>query len=135
MLETLKRICLENPQLAHEVGIDHSLLTEEEWPESSMLDMTWPWPAVAGGFSFFVNVACGASMVVGPEGLSGALLRRQGGASACTGPLQVVVLWRRRGACDYLDHEQAARVVQSGGSLHRLTAGMMAATLGCRFPH
>ena len=40
MLETLKRICLENPQLAHEVGIDHSLLTEEEWPESSMLDMT-----------------------------------------------------------------------------------------------
>jgi hypothetical protein len=47
----------------------------------------------------------------------------------------VVVLWRRRGAGYYHDHERVVGVVLSGENLHRLTVGMMAAPLGHRSPH
>jgi hypothetical protein len=70
----------------------------------------------------------------GVRGAVWCLLRCRGGASGCVGPLPVVVLWRRRGAGYYHDHERATGMVLSGKSLHQLMVGMMAAPLGRRSP-
>lgn len=39
MLDTLKSILIEHPELARELGIDESLLTDEPWPDSTQLEL------------------------------------------------------------------------------------------------